>query len=280
MDERIAAAPFLHSDDSTFLRMADVAIALLPAVAGAVWFFSWRAALVLAAALAGSVGAEWMADRLLRRRGLRDGSALVSGLLTGLMLPASCPWWWALAGGALASGCKALGGGLGRNPVNPAALARTLLLAVPALRPAALRTAEGSFLMAYRGGCLAETSSLLLLAGSAYLIVQRLLPYRITLPALAAAFLTGLCVPRCDPVAVTVWGGTLLGAAFLAADPVTSPMSGAAQLCYGLGVGVLGTLGAFYGWGIAGVCCGVLAVNLCARAAEWTAAALRSRRRA
>lgn len=268
MDEIVGMAPFVHSEDATHLRMADMAIALLPAVAGALWFFRWEAALVLAAALAGSLGAEALAGRLLRRGDLRDGSALVSGLLTGLLLPAACPWWAALAGGALASGAKALLGGLGRNPVNPAALARALLLALPALRPAALRTAEGSFLMGYRDGCLGEASSLLLLAGGAYLILRRLLAYRITLPALAAAFLTALCLPRCDALAVAVWGGTLLGAVYLAGDPVTSPMGPVGQMVYGLGCGALCTLGAYFGWGIGGVCCGILAMNLAARLAE------------
>lgn len=270
-------APYVHSEDTTFLRMADAAIALVPAAAGAIWFFGWPAAAVLLLSLAGSLGAEALADWLLSRQGLRDGSAIVSGLLVGLLLPAACPWWAALAGGALATAGKALGGGLGRNPVNPAALARALLLLTPSLRPAALRGAEGSFLIGYRGGCLGETSSLLLLAGSAYLILRGLLPYRITAPALAASFLTGLCIPRCDPVAVTVWGGTLLGAAYLAADPVTSPMGAAAQLVYGLAAGTLCTLGAFYGWGIGGVCCGILAANLGARAAERAARAWRKR---
>ncbi len=278
MDETLTMAPYIHSDDSTFLRMADAAIALVPAAAGAVWFFGWRAAVVLLLALAGSLGTEALADWLLERRGLRDGSALVSGLLVGLLLPAACPWWAALLGGALASMSKVLSGGLGRNPVNPAALARVLLLAVPGLRPAALRTAEGSFLMAYRDGCLGEVSSLLLLAGSAYLVLRGLLPYRITLPALVASFAAGLCIPRCDPVAVTVWGGTLLGAAYLAADSVTSPMGQAAQLAYGLGAGALCTLAAYYGWGIAGVCCGILTVNLAARAAEAASRAAHRRR--
>lgn len=268
MDEAIRTAPYLHCCDHTGLRMLDVSIALLPAVAGALWFFGWQAALVLLAALAGCLAAEWGCGRLLHRGDLRDGSAAVTGLLLGLLLPPGCPWWAALAGGAAAAAVKGLSGGLGRNPVNPAALARVLLLALPALRPAPMRMAEGNFLMAYLGGSLGETSTLLLLAGAVYLMIRRLIPLRITGPALAAVFLTGLCIPGCDPLAVAAWGGSLLASAFLAADPVTSPMNGILQILYGLGAGVLCTLAAYYGFGIAGTCCGILAVNLLGRLAE------------
>ena len=268
MDELLTAAPFLHGGDSTRLRMTDAAIALLPAAAGGVWFFGWRAALLLALALAGAGAAEWLCGRLLRRGALADGSWLVTGLLLGLMLPGGAPWWAAPAGGAAAICCKNLTGGLGRNPLNPAAFGRALLLLVPALRPAALRTAEGSFLMAYTGGSLAEASSLLLLCGAAYLALRRLLPWHVAGASLLAAFCTGLCIPRCDPLAVLVWGGSLLGAAYLAADPVTSPMGRGLQAAYGAACGILGTLASYYLWGVGGVCCGILAANLLFRLAE------------
>ena len=69
MDEAIRTAPYLHCCDHTGLRMLDVSIALLPAVAGALWFFGWQAALVLLAALAGCLTTEWGCGRLLHRGG-------------------------------------------------------------------------------------------------------------------------------------------------------------------------------------------------------------------
>lgn len=257
--------------------MADTAIALLPAVAGALWFFRLAALRTLLLTAAGCVGVEFLWGRFGRRGHWQDGSALVSGLLLGLLLPGSCPWWAALAGGIAAAAFKLLSGGLGRNLLNPAALARVLLLVVPVLRTAPLRTAYGTFFIDYRGGALGETGTLLLLAGAVYLAVRRLLAWEITLPGLAAAFLTALAIPRCDPAAVLAWGGTWLGLVFLAADPVTSPMGLPLRMAYGLACGVLGTLGAYYGWGAAGLCCGILAANLAARGTEWVALRLADR---
>ena len=278
MDESALTAPYLHSGDSTRLRMTDAAIALLPAAAGGIWFFQGPAALLLLLSLAGAALAEFACGRLLHRSSLQDGSWMVTGLLLALMLPASAPWWAAPLGSGAAIAFKNLSGGLGHNSLNPAAFGRGLLLLHPALRPAAMRTAEGSFLMAYTGGSLGEASTLLLLCGVAYLALRRLLPWRITGPALLTAFFTGLCIPRCDPAAVLAWGGTLLGAAFLAADPVTSPMGGNMQLAYGAGYGILGTLAAYYGWGIGGICCGILASNLLFRLAELAARVVAARR--
>ena len=267
MDETLT--PVLHSGDSVRLRMADTAIALLPAVAGALWFFRLRGLLILALATAGAFGTELLWSRLRRRESWKDGSAVVSGLLLGLLLPGSCPWWAALAGGAAAAAYKLLHGGLGKNLLNPAALARALLLLLPALRADPLRTASGTFFIDYRGGALGETGTLLLLAGAVYLAVRQLLAWEITLPALAASFLTALAIPGCDPAAVLAWGGTWLGAVFLASDPVTSPMGLPLRMVYGLLCGGLGVLGAYYGWGAAGLCCGILGANLLGRGGEW-----------
>lgn len=268
MDE-VLTAPWLHSGDCTRTRMLDAVIALLPAAAGAVWYSGWPAALVLGLASLSALAFEMLFARLQRRAPPGDGSALVSGLLLGLMLPSGCPWWAVLAGSLAAMSSKAFSGGLGRNFWNPAALGRAVLLAVPALRDPPLRQAAGHFLMGYTGGSLAEVSSLLLLAGAVYLLLRRLLQPQIAASALVAAFLTALCIPRCDPLAVTAWGGTILMACFLTADPVTSPMSLGLQALYGAACGAVCTLLAYYVWSIPGLCLGILCMNLLFRLAEW-----------
>ena len=254
--------PYVHSGDATHLRMTDAAIALLPAAAGAVWFFGSRGALVLAAALAGSLVAEALWARL-GRGSLRDGSAAVTGLLLGLLLPASCPWWAAMLGGVLAISCKALSGGLGRNLLNPAILGRMLLLPLcPAVPPG-----DGPYLMAHLGGALGEASSLLLLAGAVYLALRRLLPWAVTVPYLAAAVGAGTCLGAA-PTAVLCWGGTALGACFLTADPVTSPMDLRMRVVYGIAAGGGGAALAWLGWGAAGVAAAVLVAGPLLRGAE------------
>lgn len=264
-------APFVHNGDCTRFRMLDAAIALLPAVAGAIWFFRLNAILLLSETLACCLLLEWAAGKLRHRSSLLDGSALVTGLLLALLLPPDCPLWAVPLGATAAIVSKALAGGLGKNFLNPAALGRAVLLLLPSLRPAALRTAEGNFLMGYLDGSLGEAASLLLLAGAVYLAIRRLLPLWITPAYLIAAFFTGLALPHCDAAAVLAWGGTLLGAAFLSADPVTTPMGRWLQLLFGIACGVGCTLLAYYGWGIGGICCGILVVNFLCRAAEWAA---------
>lgn len=261
-------APFLHGADATRMRMLDAAIALLPAIAGAVWFFGLRALLLILTSVLCTVGAELIAARTLRRGDASDGSALVTGLMFALLLPPTCPFWAAALGALAASASKLLTGGLGKNIVNPAAFGRMILMLMPSLRPLALRHAEGNFLMGYLGGALGEVSTLLLLAGAVYLAVRALLPWRIAPLMLGAAFFTALALPRCDALAVLAWGGSVLGACYLASDSVTSPMGLLPQLLYALGGGILCTLFAYYGWGIGGVCCGILLMNLLGRTGE------------
>jgi len=251
--------------------MADAAIALLPAAAGAVWFWHGWALALLAGCAGGCVLLEWAVSRLYPGRGNpRDGSALVTGLLLALLLPAGCPWWAAAAAVfAAIVPAKALFGGLGHNVFNPAAFGRAVLLLIPALRPEPLRAASGTFLFGYTGGAMGEASAVLLLAGAVYLAARRLEPAAVAVSAVLAAFFTGLFIPGCDAAAVAAWGGTLLGAAFLGADPVTGPMTTRGKLLSGAVLGAVGTLLAYYAWGIGGTACAVLLANLTGRAGDW-----------
>lgn len=260
------SAPYVCCGVRTRVLMRDAAAALLPAVCGAVFFQGWDAARVLLSTVLACCLLDWSFVRL--QRTSWDGSAVVTGLLLGLLLPADCPWWAAVMGSAAAMGSKALAGGLGRNIWNPAAFGRTLLLVFPQLRPAPLREAAGRFLWGYTGGSLGEISSLLLLAGAVYLLIRHLLPLQIAGPALAASFLTGAVLPRCDALAILAWGGTALTACFLAVDPVSSPMGLGLQGIYGAACGLCCTLAAYYGGGIAGACGGLVVMNLVFRGAE------------
>lgn len=266
MNDRACSALYVSCGERTGFLMRDAVIALLPAVGGAIVFQGWDAVRVLLSAAAACSLADWGFVRL--RGALWDGSALVSGLLLGLLLPAYCPWWAAALGGVAAMCCKTLSGGLGRNIWNPAALGRVLLLGFSSLRPAPLREAAGRFLLGYTGGSLGEISSLLLLAGAVYLLVRHLLPPQIAGPAFAAAFLTGTLLPNCDALAVLVWGGTVLIACFLAVDPVSSPMGLGLQGVYGAACGVCCTLAAYYFGGVAGACAALLVLNLVFRGVE------------
>jgi Na+-translocating ferredoxin:NAD+ oxidoreductase subunit D len=131
----LTAAPHLKAPDSTARIMWTVVASLMPIVAAATYYFGPSALLVIGAAVLGAVGTE----RAFGRGGaLADGSAAITGLLLGLILPAGMPLWMAFLGGAFGIGFgKVVFGGLGQNVFNPALVGRAFLQAA---FPAAITT--------------------------------------------------------------------------------------------------------------------------------------------
>lgn len=123
----IAASPHIHGRDSTPVIMWNVVGSLAPLVVASAWFFGPSALLVIAAAVLGAVLTE---RAFASGATIRDGSALITGLLLGLTLPPGMPMWMAFLGGAFGIGFgKMLFGGLGYNIFNPALLGRAFLQA-------------------------------------------------------------------------------------------------------------------------------------------------------
>ncbi len=147
----VRPAPFLRPSVSTPRVMGDVLIALAPSVVAAVWFFGLSALAVTAAATLGCVATEWGLGKRPRGRSLGDLTALVTGVLLGLVLPPSFPLWMAALGGfvAIALG-KLAWGGLGHNLFNPSLVGRAFLQAA---FPLAITTwvPPGGPLSLYRG---------------------------------------------------------------------------------------------------------------------------------
>ena len=123
----ITASPHVKAPDSTPKIMWHVVLSLVPVVVSAAWFFGVSALLVILAASLGALAAE----RAFGRGGtLADGSAVITGLLLGLTLPAGLPLWMAALGGAFGIGFgKSVWGGLGQNVFNPALVGRAFLQA-------------------------------------------------------------------------------------------------------------------------------------------------------
>ena len=127
----VSASPHIREDTSVPKVMYGVVIALLPAIAGSVYFYGLRSLYQTAIACATALATEALIQRA---RGvpvtIRDGSALVTGILLAFNLPPGVPWWIPVTGSffAIAIG-KQVFGGLGYNPLNPALLGRAFLLA-------------------------------------------------------------------------------------------------------------------------------------------------------
>ena len=134
----LSSSPHISTAESVRKIMVKVLIALLPACAAGVWFFGLKALLVIILTTVFCIGAEALWCVLAKKPVMPtvgDCSAAVTGVLLALNLPPSVPWYVPLIGAFLAIWLgKQVFGGLGRNPFNPALVARVgLLIAIPAI---------------------------------------------------------------------------------------------------------------------------------------------------
>ena len=117
------------------------------------------------------------------------------------------------------------------------------------------------------GGCLGETSALALLMGGAYLLIRRTISYHIPAAVLlSAAVIAGIVYvikPEAyvSPLVHLAGGGLLIGAFFIATDPVTAPLTHKGMLIFGAGVGALVMLIRLVGEYPEGVMYAVLIMN-------------------
>ena len=127
----VSPSPHLHSSLSTRRLMADVIIALLPAVILSCLLYGWKELFLLAVSIVSCVGVEYLINRFLLKKpcSVGDLSAVVTAVLLALNVPVSCPWWVLTIGAIFAIGVvKMTFGGLGCNPFNPALVGRCFLL--------------------------------------------------------------------------------------------------------------------------------------------------------
>jgi electron transport complex protein RnfD len=127
----VSPSPHIHADISTKSLMRDVVIALLPAAIVSIVFYGWHELLVLAVSIASCLLFEYLITRFLMKKAstIGDMSAAVTGLLLGLNLPYTIPWWIVVIGALVAIGVAKMSfGGLGQNVFNPALVGRVFLL--------------------------------------------------------------------------------------------------------------------------------------------------------
>ena len=298
----ISSSPHIHNSHTTQPIMRDVLIALAPAMIGAVYFFGLRAlALVLV-----SVGCCFLFEKLWCRLMKQndktyDLSACVTGVLLAFVCPPTIAYWQLIIGDFFAIiVVKMLFGGVGKNMFNPALAARAFMFSWPVamstwVKPGWANQAgllstvdavtgatplaamhqgvmpEASVLDMFLGnvgGCVGETSALLLLIGLAYLLLRKVITLRIPLSFVGTvAVLTFLFPMGNDRL---VWmgsqvfgGGLMLGAIFMATDYVTSPITKLGQIVYGIGCGALTVMIRYFGSYNEGVSYAILVMNAC-----------------
>ncbi len=292
MSLRISTAPHMHNPLTTQRLMQYVCIALLPTAAWGVYAFGLPALLVLGISMAGSVLAEFFWQKIAKQPvRINDFSALVTGLILGLNLPATAPWWMVLIGAFFAVIIvKQLFGGLGDNFLNPALAARAVLLAswpvhmtasacvnptffqagVDAVSTATPLGAPGNYtlMQLFLGQCpgaIGEVSKAAILVGLLFLLVTKVISWRIPVIMTASVFCCTLLIGGATPeaaLAAVLSGGVLFGAVFMATDYVTSPITPWGQVIYAVGIGLIITLIRQFGSYPEGVTYGILLMNI------------------
>ncbi|MBE6232867.1 MAG: RnfABCDGE type electron transport complex subunit D [Bacteroidales bacterium] len=299
----VSPSPHLHTKTSTKSLMRDVVIALLPAVVVSVLFYGWSELLVLGVSVASCVLLEYLITRYMLKKSctVGDWSAVVTGILLALNLPATTPWWVVFIGAVVAIGvAKMTFGGLGQNLFNPAIVGRVFLLisfptymtdwtkpagfisnaaadAYTGATPLGLVSEGGveavqgidylDMLFWNIGGSAGELSALALLLGFVYLLVRRVIRPYITLSIwVTVAVFSGIFwainpAEYTDPLFNLLTGGLLLGSIFMATDYVTSPMSNMGGVIFGVGIGVITMLIRYFGAYPEGVSFAILIMN-------------------
>lgn len=257
----ISTAPHVRSSQNTRSLMGDVLIALLPTTIAGIYYFGLNAALVCIIATASAILFEYLWQKLTHKTvRIGDLSAAVTGLLIGLNLPPTAPWWLPIIGSGFAIILvKQLFGGIGDNFVNPALAARGIMLASWPVRMTAfvlptylsgadavssstvLSGYEASYMDMFLGnipGCIGEVCKAAILLGFIYMLVRKVITWRIPVTFLAVVFVFTAILGG-DPVQAILCGGVMLGAVFMATDYTTSPMSAKGQLIYAAGCGII-----------------------------------------
>ena len=301
----VSSSPHVRTNKDTSYIMKQVVIALLPATLAALFFFRLSALNVIFFCVTGSVGAEFVCQKISKQEStIGDFSAVVTGLLLAFNVPASLPWWMCLLGAAFAIiVVKMVFGGIGNNFVNPALAARAFLLAsFPVAMTLWTRTGVNwvssgnidayttatplSFLKAGSngvssladsgisisnmligniGGCIGETSAVLIILGGLYLMYKGIINYVIPTFYICTVAILMFILGGFNFTFVIyelLAGGLMLGAFFMLTDYTTSPMTKKGQIIYAVLAGLITTVIRLYGGYPEGGSYSILFVNI------------------
>lgn len=299
----VASSPHVSSPIGTRSLMLDVLIALVPALCIGIWFFGPRALTMTVVSVLACEIFEYGYRKLLKKTNTcGDLSAAITGVLLAFVCPVTIPYWTIILGDFFAIVLvKMLFGGLGKNIVNPALAGRAFLFSWPVLMSnwvkvgfdnaaGLLSTADAvtaatpmsamhqgalpeesilDMFLGNIGGCIGETSALLLIIGFIYLLYRKVITARIPLAYIGTVAILAFLFPQGNDriawMAAQVFGGGLmLGAIFMATDYVTSPLTKLGQIVYGIGCGVITILIRYFGGYSEGVTYAILCMNACA----------------
>ena len=288
----LSSSPHIQTNENVTTVMRDVIIALLPATIAAIYYFRFGAIINILVAVLGAVAAEYLIQKLMKKPiTIKDYSAAVTGLLLAFNVPSTLPWWMTLIGSVFAIAVvKQLFGGLGHNFMNPALAARAVLLAswpvemtswvttgadavatatplavIKGVEAGATSASMFDLLIGNVGGCIGETSAILLIIGGIYLIYRGVITYVIPTYYIGTVAVLTFIFSGFDISMLSyniLAGGLILGAFFMATDYTTSPVSKKGQIIYAIGCGLLTAVIRYYGGYPEGVSYSILLMNV------------------
>lgn len=291
---KLAISPHIHSGMSTSGIMLDVVIALLPATIAGVIIFGLQALAVIGVCVTSCVVFEALFCLITKKpQTVKDISAVVTGLLLALNLPANIPLWQCVVGSLFAIVVvKCIFGGLGQNVVNPAIAARVFMLlaftsmtaaASPVNQISGVDAVAGATPLAdvtpkpampslltlaagFYGGAIGETCSIALLLGGIYLVVRRVITWHNPTAFMGTVFVFSFFMEGMDPVkalSMVLCGGVVIGAIFMATDYTTSPPTPWGKVIFGVGCGLITCLIRYFGGSMPeGVSYAILFMNI------------------
>ena len=283
----VSSSPHVRSKDTTERIMLYVIIALLPTTLFGIYNFGYRALILILVTIASCVASEWIFNKIVhKKQTINDLSAVVTGLLLALNLPATLPWWEAVLGGVFAIVVvKCMFGGLGQSFMNPALGARCFLLIAFAANMtnftidsytgatplAAMRNGDPvntmDMLIGRTAGTIGETSAIAILIGAIFLILMGVIDLRIPASYIITfiVFMLLFSGHGADWTYITAQlcgGGLMLGAFFMATDYVTSPITPMGQIIFGICCGIFTGLFRCFGANAEGVSFAIILSNI------------------
>ena len=281
----ISTSPHIHRNKTTAGIMLDVIISLLPATVAGFIIFGLRALSVVLLCIGVCVISEFLFNKIVKKEDTTgDLSAVVTGLLLGLNLPAHTPLWQAAVGSIFAIiAVKCIFGGIGCNLVNPAITARVFMLisftelsrasfpvdSVASATPLAVEAGSEptlvDLLLGNVGGAIGETCKIALLLGGIYLIARGVISWVMPASFIGTVFVLSFLIKDFSLTAAlyqVLSGGLIIGAFFMATDYVTSPSTDKGKLIFGIGAGLLTVLIRFWGVYPEGVSFAILLMNI------------------
>lgn len=290
----VSSSPHLLVEESIPKIMHNVVLALVPAIIASIYYFGYRAAVLIITCVAASIITEVVFQKA-RKQAVTayDGSAIITGILLALTLPPSFPIYGAIIGSVFAIGVgKQIFGGLGFNIFNPALLGRAFLQAtypvlitqwvepfkgaidaVSAATPIALMKFESQMtpiadlFTGSVAGSLGETSVIAILIGGLYLRYKGYINWKLPLGYLGSIAAFGAIFWLVDPAKYPsplfhiFAGGAMLGAWFMVTDMVTSPVTPRGQWIFVIAAGFLVVIIRLFGGLPEGVMYSILLMN-------------------